>query len=176
MRTIFYIVLIPFLTACGGDSGTANSAGTAGSAGAAEQGRFQVSDSLGGGFDHESSRARVRFVTDDMLELSAQGGLVRLHVRGLPASGIGTTSEFLRNNTLYTTTLNLDGAPRQVGCSTADPVVGAFDRTANDGERVSGRFEVEFVACSDYMSGEPVDVPGLPLTVTGIYEDLPLDD
>jgi hypothetical protein len=177
MKAIVPLLWVLVLSACGGeaDSSDAGSAGDTMPTNGAEDATFQVTDSLGGGFDDESPRARVRFVTNDMIELSARGGLVRLHTEGLPAGGVGTTSTFLRNNTLYTATLEIDGASKQVGCSPGDPIVATLERSFNNGEQVSGRFEVEFAECSDYISGEPIELPGLPMTVTGVYDRLPLD-
>lgn len=160
------------LVACGGDGDGASAA----SSGNAVQGRFTVVDSLGGGFEHSSARARVRFVRGDMVELSAEGGLVRVQVRELPETGSGETDAFIRNNTLYSATLDLGGSRVRVGCSPGDPVRGRFERSAMGEGRISGSFEVEFVECSDYISGAAVDVPGLPLVVTARFEDLPLEE
>lgn len=67
--------------------------------------------------------------------------------------------------------VGMEGERRRVGCDPADPEQGTFQRTELTATKVSGTFTLEFVSCDDYFSAEPVDVPGLPFTVTGSFTD-----
>ena len=61
-----------------------------------------------------------------------------------------------------------------MSCKPGDPARGVFERTRLEDGRISGEFEVVFERCSDGTTGQPVRLPGLPMTVTGSFDDLPL--
>ncbi|MBY6203425.1 hypothetical protein [Halomonas denitrificans] len=138
------------------------------------QRRFSVADSLGGGFDSESTGARIGWAYASMVDLRAEGVRISVDGRGLPDAGAASTVTLGFNNTTYSRVVRFDGPARSVICKPGDPVEGVFERTRLEDGRISGRFEVVFERCSDGTTGQPVPLPGLPLTVSGSFEDLPL--
>ena len=111
-----------------------------------------------------------------MIGLKASGWHLRVHALDLPESGPGETTEFGGNNTMIQLYVDMEGERKRVGCDPADPEQGTFQRTELTDTQVSGEFTLEFVSCDDYFSAEPVDVPGLPFTVTGSFTDLQRTD
>ncbi|AKS43236.1 hypothetical protein [Wenzhouxiangella marina] len=161
------------LVACGASDGESSSAASGGSQ-LADGGSFTVSDTLGGGFDSSSPRARARFVSGDLIELRGGNHMVRAQVSGMPDSGPGESTDFIRNNTMYSTEIEIDGQMLRVGCRPGDPIEGRFQRSAFSDSHMSGELEFVLVSCDNFVSGEPVEVPGLPMTVSASFEDLPI--
>lgn len=138
------------------------------------QRRFSVADSLGGGFASESTGARIGWAYESMIDLRAEGTRISVDGRGLPEAGAASTEKLGFNNTTYSRVVELDGLARSVSCKPGDPARGVFERTRLEDGRISGEFEVVFERCSDGTTGQPVRLPGLPMTVTGSFDDLPL--
>jgi len=161
------------LTACGADEDVTPSAGAAASD---FDGQFLVTDDLGGEFSHQSPRPRARFVGDSTVDVSAGRHQIRVSVDGLPETGAGRTTDFNRNNTMYTTRIEVDGQSVWVGCDPADVVQGWFERTELTEATISGEFEFEVIRCGDYFSDEEVAVPQLPFRVRASFQNLPLTE
>ncbi len=170
MRWLILMVLVLSLSGCGGSdangsNGSSNSSNISGS--------FQVSDTLGGGFDSSSERARIGWVYPDIVDVRARGWRLSVAANRLPDEGVVETDDLNRNNTRYTMTIDEAGSSRRVNCLPDDPVQGRFERTAMSETTMSGRFQVTIVLCEDAM-GQPTEVDGLPITVSGEFSDLEL--
>ena len=173
MRLYLIGLMTLMLAACGGDDAASQAAGE-GTASSGTEGYFSVRDSLGGGFDSDSPRARVGWAQPTMIDLRAQDGRISVDGRKMPDTGSATTTELGFNNTSYSMTVDIEGQPRSVNCKPDDPEEGRFERTALTENRISGEFRVVFVRCTDGQTGQAIEVPGLPVTVTGSFEDLSL--
>jgi len=163
--------LVLGMVAC--DDGDASDSSSSGSD---VDGSFNIQVSNGSGFSDDSERARIDVATDSMFGFKASGWHVRVNAREMPDSGVAETTEFGRNNTIMSMYVKTDGVRQRVGCDPADPAVGSFKRTKLTETEVSGEFTLEFVSCDDYFTAEPVEVPGLPFTVTGSFEDIKRTD
>lgn len=139
-------------------------------------GDFRVEDSFGAAFDESSTGARIGWARASMIDLRADGYRISIDARNLPETGPGVTTELGFNNTTWSRSLDVDGRATSVSCKPGDPEQGRFERTSLSDAGISGSFEVEFVRCTHGMTGQAVEVDGLPVTVIGTFEDLPLND
>jgi len=175
MRIFLTCLLTAGLLACGDSASESDSgASSQASRNGGDAAEFSVTDSMGGGFDSNSPRARVDWAYASKVRLSARGGGVSVDGRDMPDTGAAETTELGFNNTSYSMTVEIEGETRAVSCKPGDPAEGRFERTGIADGRISGNFEVVFERCFDGMTGGAIEVPGLPVSASGSFEDLPL--
>jgi len=117
------------------------------------------------GFDYTNSGAKIGSVGQDRLELSADGWELFIETDGEGRFTPGTHLVF---------PLGLGGRQLRLDCRPADRAPGYLRTTARAGsERLNGRFLVEVANCKNAESGKTTNWPPAPLTVSGIFADLP---
>jgi len=159
------------LTACGSE------ASSSGSSSATDfEGSFSVEVSSGGGFTQATSRARIEHIEHDLVGLKADRWHLRIEPRIFSEEPVESTSEFNRANTFIHMPFEIDGNIQRIGCDPTNPVQGRFDRTDLSDTHMSGSFSFTVHSCRHFYTDEDLELPGLPWTVTGHFEGLPLSE
>jgi hypothetical protein len=136
-------------------------------------GAFEVRFGDQGGFDETSEAAAVEIAEPGIVAFEAQGWYARVSGEGLEeASPEATTDRLDRLDTTVSLEVAVDGEMVEVNCYTAETPRGGFTRTELTDGWVSGSFEVEIVRC-DGFSGQEIEFPEEPFTVTGRFRRLP---
>lgn len=166
------LVCALLITACGSEDSPTNTAGSDPSF----EGSFRVEVSNGAAFSETTPRAQIEHIRADFIGLKAHQWHVRVDPRRMEDGAVGFTTELGRNNTMLQMPFEMDGKPIRIGCDPSNPVQGRFERTELTETHISGSFSYMVHACSDYYSGEDLAVPGLPWTITGQFDGLPLSE
>lgn len=139
-------------------------------------GAFEVRFGDQGGFDETSDKALVEIAAPGIVALEAQGWYARISSQGLAeGSPEASTDSLDRLDTTVSLEIAANGEMVAVNCYAAETPRGTFRRTELTDTHVSGSFRVEIVRC-DSFSGQEIDFPDEPFTVTGRYRHLPRTD
>ena len=125
-------------------------------------------------FNQDTPRASAHLADNNLVAFKAKDHYFRIMALRMPEQGEARTDELNFNNTQFSTVVEINGKPQQIGCKPKQEPVGFFHRTQIDDETISGEFSVQFETCSDYITTNPVAYPANPITVTGSFSKIKL--
>ncbi len=118
-------------------------------------------------------RARVDWAQPHAWAMTA--GNDRLSIAFRLEEPTGEVDELNRNNTSVRFLNPVSGHEIRVRCTVPErDQIAVLTRTVLDDSRVAGEFEVQLTHCIESEMANPIEVEGLPYTLTGRV-DLPLD-